>query len=63
MVAAPLAGWIMEKWLSNFTYRIHMGINIFLVAIAITLLIALISTGFKTLKAALMNPVISLKSE
>jgi len=62
-IAAPFAAIIMEKWLSGFVYRINMGIGIFLISIIGTLLIALITVGFQSVKAALVNPVQSLKNE
>jgi len=63
VIAAPLAWWVMNKWLETFAYRISPGAGIFLLAIAITLLIACLTVGYSTVKAALMNPVRSLRSE
>jgi ABC-type antimicrobial peptide transport system permease subunit len=63
VIAAPLASWVMNKWLETFTYRINPGIGIFVLAILITLVIACLTVGYSAVKAALMNPVKSLRSE
>lgn len=63
MLAAPLAWWVMNNWLSNFQYRIQIGTGIFVTAIATTFLVALLTVGYQTLKAALANPVDSLRNE
>ncbi|MEM6631585.1 MAG: ABC transporter permease [Bacteroidota bacterium] len=63
LIAAPLAWWVMQNWLENFTYRIEIGAGIFAMAIAATFLIALLTVGFQSMKAALANPVDSLKNE
>jgi ABC-type antimicrobial peptide transport system permease subunit len=62
-IAAPVAWWVMNRWLENFTYRIEVGPGVFLLTIGITFAIALFAVGIKTLKAALLNPVESLRSE
>ncbi|RYE18922.1 MAG: FtsX-like permease family protein, partial [Sphingobacteriaceae bacterium] len=63
VIAAPLAWLAMHHWLQEFVYRISIGPWIFLVAIAATLLIAGVTVGFRSIKAALANPVKSLRSE
>lgn len=63
VIAAPLAWWVMGKWLETFVYRITPGIEIFLLSIFITLLIACLTVGYSTVKTALMNPVKSLRSD
>ena len=62
-VASPLAWFVMNKWLDNFAYKITIGPIIFLSGFAITLLIALATVGFKSMRAATVNPVNSLKAE
>jgi putative ABC transport system permease protein len=62
-VASPLAWFVMNKWLDNFAYKITIGPVIFLSSFVITLLIALATVGFKSMKAATVNPVNSLKAE
>lgn len=63
MLAAPLAWWVMNNWLANFQYRIQIGSGIFLTAIATTFLVALLTVGYQTTRAALANPVDSLRNE
>ena len=63
VIAAPFAWWAMNNWLETFAYRIQMGPGIFILAILITSTIAVIAVGYKSILAALMNPVNSLRSE
>jgi putative ABC transport system permease protein len=61
--AFPVAWWAMNKWLQDFAYRVNISWWIFVVAGIITLLIALITVSFQALRAAVANPVKSLRSE
>jgi len=63
VIAAPLAWWVMNKWLESFVYRISPGPGIFGLAMLITLVIACLTVGYSAVKAAVMNPVKSLRSE
>ncbi|HTL08918.1 MAG TPA: FtsX-like permease family protein, partial [Chitinophagaceae bacterium] len=63
LIAVPVAWYVMNGWLQNFVYRIHMSVGIFLLAIAASLLIAWITVGYRAVRAALANPVKSLRSE
>ena len=63
VISWPLAWWIMNKWLQDFAYRINISWWIFLLAGLAALLIALITVSFKAIKAALANPVESLRTE
>lgn len=63
LAAAPLAYLIMHAWLNNFTYRINIGISVFALAIVLSLFIAWLTVGYKAIKAALANPVKSLRTE
>jgi len=62
-IAAPFAWWVMNGYLSDFQYHINLGAGIFLSAIGITFLIAVLTIGYRSCKAALTNPVKSLRSE
>jgi len=63
VIAAPLAWWAMHKWLENYPYRIAVSSWIFLFAAGLVSLIALITVSFHAIKAAVANPVNSLRSE
>jgi predicted permease len=63
LLAAPLAWYMMSNWLSNFAYRISMGVSVFGLAIVLSVFIAWITVGYKSVKAALANPVKSLRTE
>ena len=63
LLAAPLAWYLMNRWLQDFAYRVHVGWWIFIAAAAITLLIALTTVIFQAIKAAIANPVKSLRTE
>ena len=63
VIAAPLA-WIgMHRWLENFAFRTNVSWWIFITGGAVMVLVALITLSFQTVKAALMNPVKSLRTE
>jgi ABC-type antimicrobial peptide transport system permease subunit len=62
-VAVPVAWWVMNRWLDNFAYRIHITVWIFVFGAAVTLLIALAAIGIQAIKAATENPVEAIKSE
>jgi putative ABC transport system permease protein len=53
----------MHKWLQDFAYRINMGWSIFIAAGGTAFFIALLTASFQTIKAALANPVKSLRTE
>ena len=63
LVAFPLAWWAMNSWLEDFAYRVNIGWSIFVVAGGLALLIALATISFQAIKAALANPVKSLRTE
>ncbi|SHM07813.1 ABC transporter permease [Mucilaginibacter sp. OK098] len=62
-IGSPIAWWAMNKWLQNFVYRIDINWVIFLLAGLISIGIALITISFQSIKAAVANPVKSLRSE
>jgi putative ABC transport system permease protein len=61
--AWPIAYFVMNKWLQNFAFRISIGIGSFLLAASLALLIAMITVSYQSLKAALANPIDSLRYE
>ena len=63
LIAWPLAWWIMDTWLQGFPYRIDINPLLFVGAGVGVLLIAFLSVGFQTLKAAMVNPAKTLKYE
>lgn len=63
LLAAPLAYWGMNRWLEDFAFRIKMGWQVFALAGILALLIALLTVSFQAIRAAMMNPVKSLRSE
>jgi putative ABC transport system permease protein len=63
IIAVPVAWYFMNEWLQNFVYRIHMGIGVFVLAILASLIIAWVTVGYRAVKAALANPVKSLRTE
>ncbi|MGB8193612.1 MAG: ABC transporter permease [Chitinophagaceae bacterium] len=63
IIAFPIAWWAMEKWLEDFAYRIKISWDVFLVAGLCTLAVALFTVSFQAIKAAIANPVKSLRTE
>ncbi|MEP6712017.1 MAG: ABC transporter permease [Ferruginibacter sp.] len=61
--AVPAAWYLMHSWLQNFVYRVNIGVGVFVLAIVASVLIAWITVGYKAFKAAVVNPVKSLRSE
>lgn len=62
-IATPLAFWAMNQWIQNFAYRINIGWWMFAAAGLLALLIALMTTSFQAIKAAIANPIKSLRTE
>ncbi len=63
LIATPFAWWIMSKWLQDFVYRVNFSWWIFPVAGLVAFLIALITVSSQAVRAAMANPVNSLRSE
>ena len=63
LIAFPLGFYLVNRWLRDFAYRIEVSLWMFFLAAAITLLIALLTISFKSIKAAMANPVESLRTE
>ncbi|MDL5047991.1 ABC transporter permease [Oscillatoria amoena NRMC-F 0135] len=63
LVAWPIAWYAMNKWLEGFAYRIDMNIGIFILATLVAIVIALLTVGTQTIKAATTNPANTLRYE
>lgn len=63
LIAAPLSGYIMSQWLQNFAYRIPLGWTMFAAGIGVTLAVALITVGYRSILASSANPVNALRNE
>ena len=63
LIAIPISYFMMSRWLDDFAYRITLGVSTFLIAGGLALLIAWLTIGFQSVRAAVANPVNSLRSE
>jgi putative ABC transport system permease protein len=63
LIASPLAWYFMHRWLEGFAYRINIGWSVFLIAAIGALLVALVTVGAQAIRAAVANPVNSLRTE
>ncbi|MGB3779587.1 MAG: ABC transporter permease [Tunicatimonas sp.] len=63
LIATPVAWFVMSRWLEDFAYRTEIGVGVFLLAGCAALLIALLTISSQSIKAALANPVDSLRNE
>ena len=63
LIAIPIAWWAMNNWLEDFPYRVNISWWVFGIAIIAALAIALLTVSFQAIKAALANPVKSLRTE
>jgi putative ABC transport system permease protein len=63
VIAAPVAWYMMKQWLQNFAYHIDIGAGVFIISGLLALLIAWLTVSYQSIKAALMNPVKSLRNE
>ncbi|GAB3916173.1 ABC transporter permease [Larkinella terrae] len=63
LIAFPIAGWTMNLWLEDFAYRIEIAWWVYVLAAFLAVGIALLTVSFQSIKASLMNPVKSLRSE
>lgn len=61
--AAPIGWYVMSQWLNGFAFKIEIGPMIFVTCLATTLLIALVTVGYRSFKAAVANPAQALRSE
>ena len=63
LIASPVAWWLMNQWLLDFAYRINISGWVFVMAGMIAIVVALITISFQSIKAAIANPVKSLRTE
>lgn len=63
LIASPIAWWFMNKWLEDFAYRIDLHLWIFALVGVLALVVALFTLSFQAIKAAISNPVNSLRTE
>lgn len=63
LIASPIAWWAMSKWLTNFAYRVDIAWWIFVIAGLVIMVVALLTLSWQAIRAALVNPVKSLRDE
>ena len=63
LIAFPLSWWFMNNWLQGFAYRIYIGADVFLITAASVMCITILTISYQAIKAALANPVRSLRTE
>ena len=63
IIASPIAWYAMDKWLQDFAYRINISVWVFIVTALIAVVITIITVSFQAIKAAMVNPVKSLRME
>lgn len=63
LIASPIAWWVMNNWLEDYAYRTPISLWMFLLAGALAIVIALITVSFQATKAAIANPIKSLRTE
>lgn len=63
LIAAPLAYWAMSKWLTEYTYHVSINWWVFAVAGSLSVMIALLTVSYQSIKAAVANPAKSLRTE
>jgi len=63
IISVPVTWWAMHVWLQDFAYRINISWWVFVVAGIVAILIALLTVSFQAVKAAIANPVKSLRTE
>jgi len=63
VIASPIAYWAMNKWLQDFAYRVEISWWIFALAGIVAIAITLLTVSYQAIRAALANPVKSLRTE
>ena len=62
-IAIPVAWYFMNEWLKNYQYKTSIGLGVFISVVGVSMVITLITVSFQAVKAAMANPVNSLRSE
>jgi ABC-type antimicrobial peptide transport system permease subunit len=63
LIAIPISYYMMNNWLQDFAFRIKMNAGMFLIVILLSVIIAWLTVGYISIKAAIANPVKSLRAE
>ena len=63
VIASPIAFYFLNNWLRQYDYRVSVGVSVFVVAAMMAIVITLVTISFQALKAAIANPVKSLRTE
>ncbi len=63
IIASPIAWWLGKEWLQNYAYHMNLNWSLFVISGATAVLIALLTIGTKTIRAAMQNPIDSLRDE
>jgi len=63
LISIPIGWYAMSKWLEDFSYRIDMSIGTFIVAALLAIIISILTVGYQSIKAAIVNPIKSLRTE
>ena len=63
IISIPISWYSMNKWLEDFSYRIEIGWGVFALAIFLAIVISILTVSFQSIKAAIVNPIKSLKTE
>ncbi len=63
LISLPIGWFVMNKWLEDFSYRIDIGWGVFVIAAFLAILIAVLTVSYQSIKAAIVNPVKSLRTE
>jgi putative ABC transport system permease protein len=62
-IAIPVAGYFMNEWLKSYVYKTSIGLGVFILVVGVSLIITLITVSFQAVRAAIANPVKSLRTE
>jgi putative ABC transport system permease protein len=63
LISLPIGWFVMNKWLEDFSYRIDIGWGVFVIAAFLAILIAVLTVSYQSIRAAIVNPVKSLRTE